>query len=245
MALLFKFDDSYDNAKTLMLVGGWLMEESQWKRLESDWDACIEATNHAHRADQKITRFHASELNGFKGEFKNWDKQMSEAFTGNLITILKERPSLFVAAAVNMQDMVQVFPQFADTMLDSALGLCIKQIMLSLGKVVRKNFVRDKLEMIFESGPWKAHAIQAYGQMVADPKFKDRKLFTSLSFVSSQAAGLQAADLIAYESMKRILSVNVKPDATLRWALKQLLGNKHLGESAYIARKALLALKQK
>jgi len=51
--------------------------------------------------------------------------------------------------------------------------------------------------------------------------------------------------LIAYESMKRILALNIKTDAKLRWALRELLGNRHLGESAYIAKKALIALKGK
>ncbi len=243
MALIFKFDESYDNGKTLMLVGGWLMEESQWKQLEGDWDACIKATNQRHRADQQISRFHATNVNGFKEEFKNWDKPMSEALTADLVAILKNRPSVFLAAAVNLKDMVNAFPDRADTMLESAFGLCVKQVMISLGHVVREKFVRDKLAMVFESGNWNAHATQAYDQMIADKKFKDRTLFSSLSFMSSNAAGLQAADLIAYESMKRILSVNARTDAKLRWALLQLVSNNQLGESAYIARKTLLALK--
>ncbi|MGP8270944.1 MAG: hypothetical protein ACLQLH_12800 [Terracidiphilus sp.] len=243
MALIFKFDESYDNGKTVMLVGGWLMEESQWKRLENAWDTCIKATNQAHRPDQQIARFHATNLNGFKEEFNNWDKPMSEALTSKLVAILKERPSMFVAAAVNMQDMVQIFPLTAGTMLESALGLCVKQVMISLGHVVRKNFARDKLAMVLESGSMDDYANTAFKQMIADKKFKDKNLFSSLSFMPSKVAGLQAADLIAYESMKRILSLNVKTDAKLRWALRQLLGNKHLGESAYIARKALLALR--
>jgi hypothetical protein len=193
MALIFKFDESYDNAKSVMLVGGWLMEESQWKQLESDWDACINAINKAHRADQRITRFHATEVNGFKGEFKNWDKPMSETLTAKLVAILKERPSMFVVAATNMQDMVKVFPETAATALESALGLCVKQVMISLGQVVRKNFARDKLAMVLESGNMDDQANAAFKFMVSDKKFKARKLFNSLSFVVGKPAGMQAA----------------------------------------------------
>ncbi len=243
MALIFKFDESYDNQKTLMVVGGWLMEQSQWQQLETDWAACINATNKAHRPDQKITRFHATELNGFKEQFKNWDKPMSVELTASLTEILKRRPSLFLASAVNMRDMVTVFPETANTMLESALGLCVKQVMISLGHVVKKNFAPDKLAMAYESGNMDNHANNAFKQIIADKKFKPRGLFTSLSFVTGKPVGMQAADLIAYESMKRILSLNVRTDAKLRWVLRELLGNKHLGESAYIARKTLLALK--
>ena len=243
MALIFKFDESYDNQETLMVVGGWLMEESQWKQLESDWADCIDATNKAHRADQKITHFHATELNGFKKEFKNWDKPMSEEFTAKLAAILKQRPSLFLASAVNMQEMVKVFPQTVDTKLESALGLCVKQVMVSLGHVAKKNFTPDKLAMVYESGNLDDHANAAFKQMITDRKFAPRKSFTSLSFVTGKPAGLQAADLIAYESLKRILAVTVRTDAKLRWALRELLGAKHLGESAYIDRRALIALR--
>jgi hypothetical protein len=85
MALIFKIDESYDNEKSIMLVGGWIMEEKQWVGLEKDWQNCIDETNQANRPDQQISGFHATELNGFKDEFKNWDKPMSEAFTGKLV----------------------------------------------------------------------------------------------------------------------------------------------------------------
>jgi hypothetical protein len=117
--------------------------------------------------------------------------------------------------------------------------------MISLGQVVRKNFARDKLAMVLESGNMDDQANAAFKFMVSDKKFKARKLFNSLSFVVGKPAGMQAADLIAYESMKRILALNIKTDAKLRWALRELLGNRHLGESAYIAKKALIALKGK
>lgn len=244
MALIFKMDESYDEQKTIMTLGGWLMEQSQWKTLETDWANCIGETNKSHRADQQIKRFHASEMNCYDGDFRKWDKPMSESFTANLISIIKARPCMFVVAAVNMHDMVSVFPDQAAIQLESAYGLCFKQAMISIGYVVRKHFARDTVGIVFESGNWNKHAIDVYNQMLADKKFKDRSLFISASaFANAKCVGLQAADLIAYESMRRILAASVRTDAKLRWALKQLLGNKQLGESAYIEKKALVALR--
>ncbi len=244
MALVFKLDESYDEHKTVMVLGGWIMEATQWKILENEWNACINTTNRGHGPDQEISRFHASEMNCYDNEFSKWDKTMSEAFTASLISIIKSRPTLFVVAAVNMHDLVSVFPDMAGVVMESAYGLCFRQIMLSLGHIVRKHFVRDSVGIVFESGNWNADGVAVYNQTIADPKFKDRSLFTSVSAISNkQCVGLQAADLIAYESMKRVLAHAVSNSNKLRWALKQLLGNKNLGESAYIDRNALVALR--
>jgi len=245
MALIFKFDESYDNQKTLMTLGGWLMEESQWKILETEWKGCIDAANKDHGPDQQITRFHATELNGFKEEFKNWDKPMSEAFTASLVALLKNRPTLMVAASVDMQAMVKIYPATKNTMLGSAAGLCTKQVMLSLAEVVRKNFAQDKLGMVFESGNLDGDVNEAFKQMIADGKFKSRDRFDSISFIPKKPAGLQAADLIAYETLKRLLALRTRTDAKLRWALEQLLGNNHLGEVGYIGEETLKKLKKK
>ncbi len=80
MAVLkFQCDESYD--PDWMVVGGWIAEQSEWENLENDWDNCIDQQNSIHNGNQQITKFHATDLNGYREEFKNWDKGMSEAFT--------------------------------------------------------------------------------------------------------------------------------------------------------------------
>jgi hypothetical protein len=54
-ALQFKFDEIFDNRS--MTLAGWLAEESEWRRLESQLQRCIDKKNAKHNPDKQITRF--------------------------------------------------------------------------------------------------------------------------------------------------------------------------------------------
>ncbi len=83
----------------------------------------------------------------------------------------------------------------------------------------------DRVMLIHDHGSWDLEALQAYNAMVDDPEWEDAWRFVSISPLRWQDdAGLQAADMIAYESFKMINSnVCAGGGAELRKAMKELL----------------------
>jgi hypothetical protein len=205
-----------------MVVAGWIAEQKEWRRLEAQWSRCIERQNAKSRPDQKITRYHAAPMNGYDDEFKNWDEDMSKDFSANLIRILKRRQIALVGVGCDMEALKDVFPIGPDDRRENAYGLCVKQVMVSLGHIMRAHFPNDQVMLVHDHGDWDMQALTAYNLMVEDKSWPSRHFFHSLtSLTSKESIGLQAADLIAYETFKRVYNRLVKNSNELRWALRQ------------------------
>jgi hypothetical protein len=223
--LKFQFDESYDKEHRCMVVAGWIAEQNEWRRLETQWSRCINRQNEKHGPEQRITRFHAAPLNGFKGEFEHWSKEMSAEFCGKLVNLIKRRMMGIIAIGVDMDALREIFPDGPEDRRQNAYGLCIQQVMESIGHVMRNYFPEDQVMVVHDHGDWDKHALGAFNTMVDDPRWDSRKYFHSLtSMTSTQSIGLQSADLIAYEAFKLIHKRLVKDVVELRWALQQFAG---------------------
>jgi hypothetical protein len=87
-------DESYQDHK-LMCVGGWLCEDTRWDAINSQWQMRID---YESRKSQKsglplISRYKASDLENFQGEFKKWNSVRKKLLTKKLIDILGRGPS--------------------------------------------------------------------------------------------------------------------------------------------------------
>jgi hypothetical protein len=81
--------------------------------------------------------------------------------------------------------------------------------------------------------------------MIEDQRWPDRHLFQSVSVLSwKDSIGLQAADLIAFEAFKSIHAKVVKDEDQLRWALRQFVDEKLIGEVALLGKNTLKALRE-
>jgi hypothetical protein len=245
MAVLkFQCDESYDNKRRCMVVAGWIGELSEWRRLENQWSRCIDRHNARNKPNQQIARFHATELNGFKAEFSNWNADMSRSLTADLVKLINRRNLKLVAAGIDIDAIEAEFPERKNVKMESAYGLCIKQVMISLGHILREHCSDSQVVFVFESSQWDDHALAAYNQMVQDPRWQDRRLFQSASALTwKDSIGLQGADLIAYEAFKSIYNKLVKNSDQLRWALRQFVDEKLVGEVAVLGANTLKALR--
>src|ERR1039458_1906107 len=78
--LTFKFDESYKSKRTL-IVGGWIADEKQWKRVESRWQKAIAFENKTLPPEHQIKRYHAAVMNAGDPPFDGWDKTRKNRFT--------------------------------------------------------------------------------------------------------------------------------------------------------------------
>ncbi|HEY3770136.1 MAG TPA: DUF3800 domain-containing protein [Candidatus Angelobacter sp.] len=241
-AFKFKFDESYD--ADWMTIGGWVGEQSQWEQLESGWKQCIAEQNARHRPDQKIDGFHATLLNGYHDPFHNWNEMMSREFTAALVNIVLASKMMFIASAVDLRSFRRVNPEFADEAQKWCYGLAIRQGIINVSNVFQGYPSEHHVAIVFESGNWNAHAIESYDLQLRELHPVQAERFESITKKEKKdCIGLQAADLIAFETFKRIGLLEQKNNTYLRWALSQFLRKEALGESSLLGEEALITLR--
>lgn len=250
MAVLqFKFDESYDSQ--IMTVGGWIADELEWKRLESTWQKRIDFENSHVRSDQRITRFHATEMNCKGGQYKNWDKAMCLQFSKKLIHMLSKRKMGALAVACDMNAIREVFPKGDETELKRrTYTLCFKALMVDLAHVMQSYFPGDIVVLIHDRN-WSAETLAAYNLMIEeanktpDRVWGKRELFGGLFVKTGQEAiGLQAADMIAYETFKGVKAKTNSPEVAMRGAVKEMMNKEIPLQSRWINLAAAKALYQ-
>jgi hypothetical protein len=228
-----------------MCVGGWIANELEWKRLECLWQKRIDFQNAHCQPNQKISRFHASYLNAYGHEFKNWDKAMSIRFSKKLIALISKRKMGAICVGTDMSVLKNVFPDGKSDRRSSTYTLCMKQIMVDIGHIMREHFPGDQVLLIHDHGDWDTEALAGYNMMVDDIRWEPRHHFLGLvSMTWRQAIGLQAADLIVYEIFKRLKSKVIDDSEKIRAPLRQLANNRMPISAKYINEAVLEKLRR-
>ncbi len=223
--LQFKFDESFDDQ--IMVVGGWIGSELQWKKLEGSWQRYIDDENSNSAPDQQINRFHATEMNCKGGEYKNWDHRKCIRFSRKLIKQIVKRGIGAVATGCNMEAIQQLWPKGEmETLKRRSYVICMKHAMVELAHIMEGSFPGDTVLVIHAHGNWDDAALEGYNLMVDDPAWKNKHKFEGLVSKTGKdpfAVGLQAADMIAYEVFKGIKAKTVSRDAEFRAVMKAFI----------------------
>jgi hypothetical protein len=240
--LQFKFDESYDDQ--VMSVGGWIGNELEWKRLESVWQRRIDFENARNLPDRQITRFHATEMNCKGGEYKSWDKEMCLQLSKKLIHMIAKRKMGAIAIGCDMNAIREIFPGGDERgLLRRSYVLCMKQLMVSIAHILEDYFPNDHVLLIHDHNNWDEDALHGYNLLIDDPDWGTRGLFKGLlSKTGKDDVGLQAADMMAYESFKAIKAKIKSPAAAMRGAVQEMVKRDIPIQSQWIDRKAALAL---
>jgi hypothetical protein len=241
--LQFKFDESYDGR--FMTVGGWLGEEDEWLRLEKSWQHCIDRTNFNNNASRQISRFHATDMNGYYRDFANWTPEMSARFASKLIGFIAKRRMGGITIGADMEALKDAFREGDQTRKDYAYVLCMKTAMVEIVHLMREYFAGDTVRLIHDHGNWDQQALSGYNLMVNDERWGNRELFNGItSLTAAQSVGLQAADMIAFEGHKALRGRLVYNSETLRKAMQTMQAKGIPIVGKYIDVAAARALKQ-
>lgn len=245
MAVLqFKFDESYDHQ--IMVVGGWIATEVEWKRLEGSWQRYIDDENSRSEPEQQITRFHATEMNCKGGEFKHWDHRRCIRFSRKLINLLAKREMGAIATGCNMDGIQQIWPNGEKkTVQRRTYVLCMKQMMVDIAHIMEEFFPGDTVLLLHDHGSWDDAALEGYNLMIDEPGWKRGHVFEGIVSKSGKdpsAIGLQAADMIAYEVFKGIKAKTISKDAEMRAVMKEFLNQDVPLTARWIDLKAAQAL---
>lgn len=223
----FKFDESYKSKRTL-IVGGWIANERQWKRVESRWQKAIAHENRTLPSQYQIKRYHAAEMNAGDGAFKGWDKTRKNRFTNKLLKILSNGQMTAASCGIDLAAFEDLFPQRDPPGYGMAYVICMGLLLLNLADAAKEQIPDAKIAVVHEHGPWDKYALEAYNAWIDDNSWGERDRFLGITPLSwKEDVGLQAADLIAYESMRAIDNElwSKKQNFPMRYALRTLISN--------------------
>jgi hypothetical protein len=242
--MIYKFDESYKDARTMVLAG-WIGEENQWRRMQRRWAKATAYENRTLPEGKKITRYHAAEMNANDGEYAGWKNESYRKirFTKKLLRISGRSQMTPIACGIDLAAFLDLFPHRDPPDYGVAYGMCMKVLMREIGKALEDWEPEYKVAIVHDHGPWDNLAHDGFYEFVDDPEWEHRERFTSITPLNSYAdIGLQSSDLITYELMRYLHDHNWTGD-DMRIPLKALLAEVKEMFTIYLNRDYLERLK--
>jgi hypothetical protein len=239
----------------LMCVGGWLAHDITWEQVENRWDGRIryENSRSVKRGEPKIDRYHASDLDNLKAQFRpenGWDRPRGIQFTKKLIDALsKGRQSLSkpigICSGIFIPHMQEAFPGSRNEKIFkqhwAAYRVCMIESLLTLAETMRRAFPREQVAVVYDRGPYSSAAQSAFNSFKEGKTVNKDDIVTMAPMGWENCTALQPADLMVYEGRKLIKS-GIRDRNHFRRSLQRIIGKGNMIRVRYIGREALLSI---
>jgi hypothetical protein len=206
MNLTGYIDESINKDRRLFTMSAIIAERMDWIRFEADWENCIEGTNRQLKKDERtpISRYHASDFSNGKGEFTGWTKEELMDLAKQLMNVLKMHNTKTISYTIDLVALAEAFPQWKHDHViggyDFLTAFLVREIGEWLGK---RNNPNARVKLIHDRCQCNQIIQESFRSLMSHPKFAHRLYFETIEPSSWQECKLlQAADLVAYESMK-------------------------------------------
>lgn len=162
--------------------GGGIAPYENWKRLEVEWKAALEAEN--------VPAFHMTDFEARRDIFTGWPNKRREGFLNCLLDIIDRNVEGLVGYSVPSSPE-KTFPQSQAASVGRMLYYCTEMAIAKGERKIHLVFARQPQVKIGRI----ASTIEEYGHL-----FPEIASFTGAS--PSDCPALQAADLLAYELVR-------------------------------------------
>ena len=209
--MIFKgyIDESYDGNQKLFALSCLVALGKPFSEMERMWKLHLNAKNKqlAKQGRPLITRYHASDCSNKRGEYEGWSDEERDAFVLGLFGIFKRTDVHTVGIDVDLDNLCEVFPEFAGDRLELAYSVMLDFVMYTVAEDFYKlNPARDDWKItLFHDRTQKHDAtiLRQFRRSILDPGFQFGNFFTSITSLSwRDCLLLQPADLVAYEIFK-------------------------------------------
>jgi len=213
------FDESGSDNSKFLVVADLIGTVRDWRWFEEEWKMVL--------ASEGVTGpFHTQHLEGAKKAFSGWDRRRRERLLGRLLTIIKNRACLGVAAAVSMEDYSSLIPPGdLRNQIGSAYTLCVQGVLWCAGRWAQRTGRFDEISYVLDSGHRNCEeAREAHDKTRANEQTVTEYRVGPLCFdTDDRTAPLQAADFVAYETWKHLTNKSEEPGRGIRYTFGQLL----------------------
>lgn len=181
---------------------------SEWLWIVWAWENCLGEKDDELRAQGRklISRYHARDVNNFRGEFKDWSDTERTAFHQKLVRKVFARHTWgYEGIAVNLQELAYEWPQTACDPREFAYHILLQFLMLEIGRGIANELPGWKIYLFHEHCDYDGTLRASFDRFMANPTFAYKDSFTTIEATKWQdCVPLQPADLIAYENFKEV-----------------------------------------
>jgi hypothetical protein len=181
-------------------------------------------------------------MNANDGEYAGWENESPRKlrFTKKLLKFVSNKQMTAIGCGIDLVAFNELFPEHEPT--DNCIPylLCMQMLMVLIGEAMHGKVKPEyKVALVHDHGDWDVEALKGYNRMMDDPKFEYRDRFVSITPLTwKEDVGLQAADLITYESM-RWLDDHLWTKRDIRPALRALTKMNDMVYGTWINREGL------
>jgi Protein of unknown function (DUF3800) len=206
MNLTGYLDESINKDRRLFTMSAIIAERMDWMWFEVDWENCIEKINRQLKKDGRIpiSRYHASDCSNRKGEFAGWTKEELNNFAKQLLNVLRAHNTKTISYTIDLVAIAEAFPQWKSDPLRGGYDFLTAFLVREIGEWLSKcGNPNAKIKLIHDRCQYQQVIQDSFQGLMSHPKFAHRIYFEAVEPCSWQECKLlQAADLVAYESMK-------------------------------------------
>ncbi len=228
--MLFRFycDESHNgipDSPTTLTISGFFSDLKSWEEVELQWTAI--------NNEYGVSRFHAVDLNGQHGEYEGWPKPKRDEYSSRLLDVLGNQGKRIVAFNCGMR--ADAYRREINAEGQNKLGppwfACFKSCIAMIAKHMETLPAEDRFSVVVEQGSgFNTKAVSFFDKLAADSHFPYRnRLERCTSATPQQFAGLQAADMMAYEYFRRLHSSN----ASMRVPLERIRASTNYAEGFF------------
>jgi hypothetical protein len=251
--VIFKgyIDESYGPERNIFTLSCILATGKDWDDFERRWTRTIAAKNRelVKAGRPTITRYHASDCSGRRNEFKKWGLDERDEFVKNLFKGFGFIPTFTVVFDVQMKELCEIFPEYAEHPLEASYHWLTRFLMLTIASDFQRHNPQNrpiKFTLFHDrtggNGAYDPTILRAFNSLINDETFSGRGMFSTIAPLSWQdCVLLQLADLLAFENFKQAQARLDKRDS--RKSFKALFDFQNFGiHSKTVNRRSLEAL---
>lgn len=241
--LIFGFhcDISYDgnpegNAKgkphnpNTYVFAGFFSSVTTWNAVGNKWARI----NKSYR----VPRFHAAHLNSKTYEYDGWDDTEKIEYSSELLNAIhREGKKMYgVTCGIFADEYKNIISEAGRRKMGSPYLACFNSCIARVARMMDEpgpgNILpEDKFAVLIDPDDGYLEAVESFYRIKEDPKFPHRaRLATCAPVKMEECVAMQPADLIAYETFKR-LHIRRKRSAEIRYVLRALMKENVVNES--------------
>ena len=215
-------DSGTDHRNRAAVVAGYIGQVRQWEKLEKEWRNLLR--------DFGVSRMRRADLEAFKGEFKDWDKDRRIRFLKSAHLLIREYTKIPIGSAVIKEDFDAILHANTREQFGGVYGWCIQDCVAAVRKWCEGHHYTAPIQWVFEAGT------DGHGQvhkMFAEISERKEWQIAGWSFQNKDIVPLQCADVLAYEMFKQVENQIV--DLGTRYPMrKSLLDLVHMDDERYL-----------
>ena len=251
-------DESYDGSAVPKVFGlsCLVSHVSMWLYFEWAWLKVLQDKNQElqNQGRKELSRFHAKDINNFRGEYEGWSSDERLEFCAKLTEVFNRNPVHIHGWDMPLQVLVEEIPETKPNPIGFAYCVLLGELMKQIGETTMSlnGYRGDLICLHHDHCMYSASLLEWFNLLLEEEKFQFRKRYISITQERWESCvPLQPTDLVAYENFKEGMRFHVKESkeakrGRMRLSLEAIINLDSIGGRARsYTREMMQELKQK